>query len=278
MRRDCFVFDIETIPDANAARRLLGQPELDDGAARDALSAYFLDKTDGRNDFPRQPFHQVAAISYAQLSREQGEQGEELVIRRIGSGAEATSNEAELLQGFFQLIESRAPQLVSYNGRGFDVPVLKYRAMVHGIRCPRWFQEGDRYNNYDARYSERYHLDLLEAFSDHGASARCSLHEVASTFDLPGKLGTSGGDVRALFEAGEVPAIRNYCETDVCATLLLMLRLLHFRGKLSDGAMQRSQEGLANYLQSEGEARPHLHEFLHAWRGEAAEANCDTDT
>ena len=144
MRRDCFVFDIETVPDADAARKLLGQPELDDGAARDALAAYFLDKTDGRNDFPRQPFHQVAAISYAHLSREQGEQGEELILHRIGSGAEPTSSEAELLQGFFHLIESRAPQLVSYNGRGFDVPVLKYRAMVHGIRCPRWVPAGDR--------------------------------------------------------------------------------------------------------------------------------------
>ena len=263
---ECFVFDIETIPDAAASRRLLNQPELDDAAAREALSHYFLEKTDGRNDFPRQPFHQVVAISYAQLTKEPGEQGQELVIRRIASGGTSSSAERELVAGFFSMINQRTPQLVSFNGRGFDLPVLKYRAMVHGISCPRWFDAGDRYNNYDARYSQRYHLDLLEAFSDFGASARCSLHEVASAFGVPGKLDTSGGDVLDLFVAGEIDAIRNYCETDVCSTLLLLLRLLHFQGKLSDGALARSEEGLANYLTAEGEERPHLLQFLHTWQ------------
>jgi len=230
------------------------------------LGQYFLDKTAGRNDFPRQPFHQVVAISYAHLNKEPGEQGEELVIRRIATGGETSSTERELIEGFFSMLTQRAPQLVSFNGRGFDVPVLKYRAMVHGISCPRWFSEGDRYNNYDARYSQRYHLDLLEAFSDFGASARCSLHEVASAFGIPGKLDTSGGDVLELFIAGEIDAIRNYCETDVCATTLLLIRQLHFQGALSDGALARTQEGLINYLTSEGKSRPHLLHFLHAWQ------------
>jgi len=264
--KECFVFDIETIPDADASRRLLNQPELADDEARQALSQYFLDKTGGKNDFPRQPFHQVVAISYAQLAKEPGEQGEEFVIRRIATGGESSSAERELIEGFFSMISQRAPQLVSFNGRGFDIPVLKYRAMVHGIGCPRWFDEGDRYNNYDARYSNRYHLDLLEAFSDFGASARCSLHEVASAFGVPGKLDTSGGDVLDMFVAGEIDAIRNYCETDVCSTMLLLLRLLHFQGRLSDGALARSREGLVNYLTNEGETRPHLLQFLHTWQ------------
>jgi len=266
MPRECFVFDIETVPDAAAARRLLDQPELDDDAARQALRDYFLEKSDGRNDFPRQPFHQVVAISYAQLRWEPGEQGEELVVRRIASGGTESSDERELVAGFFGMIARRAPQLVSFNGRGFDLPVLKYRAMVHGISCPRWFQEGDRYHGYDQRFSDRYHLDLLEAFSDYGASARCALHEVASAFGLPGKLETSGGDVLDLFRAGAIDRIRHYCETDVCATLLLLLRLLHFRGRLGEGAFARAEEGLVNYLRAEGEARPHLLRFLQAWR------------
>ncbi|RMH50196.1 MAG: hypothetical protein D6682_07540 [Zetaproteobacteria bacterium] len=270
MPNECFVFDIETVPDAAAARRLLGRPELDDDAARQALRDYFLDKTDGRNDFPRQPFHQVVAISYAQLRREPGEQGEELVIRRIASGGSEASDERALVAGFFGMITQRAPQLVSFNGRGFDLPVLKYRAMVHGISCPRWFREGDRYHGYEQRYSDRYHLDLLEAFSDHGASARCGLHEIASAFGVPGKLETSGADVLELFRAGAIDRIRAYCETDVCATLLLWLRLLHFRGQLGDGALARTEEGLANYLRAEGEARPHLLRFLQAWRPDEA--------
>jgi len=265
MRRDVIVFDTETVPDAEAARRLLGQPELTDIEARDALSCYFLEKTDGRNDFPRQPFHQIVVISYAHLIAEPGEEGVELVIRRLASGGEKKSSEAELLEGFFGLIEKRAPQIVSFNGRGFDVPVLKYRAMAHGLSCPRWFNEGDRWNNYDTRYSPTYHLDLLEVLSDFGASARCSMHEVASAFGVPGKLDTAGDDVRGMFEAGQIEDIRNYCETDVCTTLLTYLRWQLFNGGLSEGSHARAVLGLRNYLEEEAASRPHFAAYLSAW-------------
>jgi len=265
MRRDVIIFDSETIPDAQAARQLLGKSELNDIEARDALNAYFLEKTDGKNDFPRQPFHQVVAISYAHLIAEPGEEGMELVIRQIASGGEPDSSETELLEGFFNLIEKRAPQIVSFNGRGFDIPVLKYRAMVHSLSCPRWFSEGDKWNNYDTRFSHKYHLDLMEVLSDFGASARCSMHEVASAFGVPGKLDTAGDDVRGMYEAVEIEAIRNYCETDVCTTLLAFLRWQRFNGSLSEGAYARSMLGIRNYLEEEASTRPHFAQFLEAW-------------
>jgi len=265
MRRDVLVFDIETVVDAAAARRLLHAPELSDAEARDALGRYFLEKTDGKNDFPRQPFHQVVAISYAQLVAEPGEQGLELVVRRVASGGDEKSGEQALLEGFFGMIEKRAPRLVTFNGRGFDIPVLKYRAMAHQLACPRWFSEGSRYDNYSARYSTAYHVDLLEVLSDYGASARCSLDEVAACFGVPGKLDTAGCEVRALFEAGDIAAIRDYCECDVLSTLLLFLRWQLFCGELSRGAWLRAVEGLRNYLEAEAGARPHFRRFLEAW-------------
>ena len=265
MRRDTLIFDIETIPDAHASRRLLGKPELSDIAARDALADYFLEKTEGRNDFPRQPFHQIVAISYAHLIHEPGEDGQELVIRRIASGGDAQSSEEELLHGFFNLIQTRAPQLVSFNGRGFDIPVLKYRAMIHEMNCPRWFKEGDKWNNYDARYSPSYHIDLLEVLSDFGASARCSMHEIATTFSIPGKLDTAGDDVRGMFESGDIAAIRDYCETDVCSTLLIFLRWQLFNGGLNETAYARAILGIQNYLTNESSTRPHFSAFLEAW-------------
>ncbi len=265
MRRDSIVFDIETVPDALASRRLLNRPGLTDMEARDALHDYFLEKTAGKNDFPRQPFHQIVAISYAHLICEPGEEGQELVIRRIASGGEAGSSERELLEGFLGLIEKRAPRLISFNGRSFDVPVIKYRAMTHGLSCPRWFSEGDRWDGYDARYSHEYHLDLLEVFSSYGASSRCSMDEVATCCNIPGKLETAGNAVRGLFEADNIEAIRNYCETDVCTTLLLFLRWQLFNGALSGGAYTRIVLGLSHYLEHEGAARPHLATFLEAW-------------
>lgn len=265
MRRDVIVFDIETVVDADAARCVLRLPDIGDEAARDALSDYYLEKTEGRNDFPRQPFHQIVAISYGHLIREPGEEGGELVIRRLATGGDKSSSEKEMLEGFFHLIETRAPQLVSYNGRGFDIPVLKYRAMVHALSCPRWFTQGDKWNGYDSRYSKDYHCDLLEVLSDFGTSARCSMDEVAAAFGVPGKLETAGDNVREMFESGQIDAIRDYCETDVLSTMLIFLRHQLFCGALSQGAYVRAVLGVRNYIEAESERRPHLAEYLRAW-------------
>jgi len=265
MRRDVIVFDTETVVDADAARRVLRQADVTDIEARDGLSAYFLEKTDGRNDFPRQPFHQIVAISYGHLIREPGEEGGELVIRQLATGGDKNSSEKELLEGFLHLIETRAPQLVSFNGRGFDIPVLKYRAMAHGLSCPRWFTQGDKWNNYETRYAKEYHCDLLEVLSDFGASARCSMDEVAAVFGVPGKLATSGNNVREMFETGQIEAIRNYCETDVLTTMLIFLRHQLFSGALSQGAYARAMLGIRNYLEAESAACPYLSEYLQAW-------------
>jgi len=264
MSAQIFIVDIETVPDADAARRLFKQDDLSDLQARDALAAYFLDKTKGRSDFPRQPFHQVVAISYVQLSRERGEQGEELLLHRIGSGGHEESSEAELLQGFFSLIEKQRPQLVTYNGRTFDLPVLKYRAMSKQLSASAWFQTGNRYDSYDKRYSTKYHLDLFDVFSNYGA-ASCSLDEVAASFAIPDKLDTAGSEVRTLYEQGEIAAIRNYCECDVASTALLFFRWALLTGELSMPAYQRACQGLRHYLIQEAEQRPHFQAFLDAW-------------
>ncbi|PIV30149.1 MAG: hypothetical protein COS35_08295, partial [Zetaproteobacteria bacterium CG02_land_8_20_14_3_00_50_9] len=120
-------------------------------------------------------------------------------------------------------------------------------------------------NNYDTRYSKQYHLDLLEVLSDFGASARCSMHEIATAFGVPGKLDTAGDDVRGMFETGQIAAIRNYCETDVCTTLLIYLRWQLFNGTISEGAYGRTVLGLINYLEHEAEHKQHFRDFLSAW-------------
>jgi len=261
MQQHILVFDIETVVDADAARRLLQSFDLDDVQARLALRDYYLEKTNGRNDFARQPFHQVVAISYAQLSRE----GEALELQRVATGGHVASSEKDLLQGFFQFIDQYRPQIVSYNGRSFDMPVLKYRAMKHHISCPAWFQQ-----RYDYRYDQKQHVDLLEVFSDFGASARCSLEEIATCFDIPGKLDTSGSDVVRLFEANNIQEIRNYCECDVLSTLLLFLRWQLFSGGVSHDVFLHTNEAVRNYLSQGVVQRPHLQKFLDAWNGEGS--------
>lgn len=265
MIRDTLVFNIQTIPNAEAARRLLGHPEFSDGQARDSLADYFLEKSEGKSDFPRQPFHQVVAISYAYLVLERDEHGAQWVLKRIASGGTSESSEKELLEGFFHLIETRTPRLVSFNGRGFAIPVLKYRAMAHGLSCPKWVSSGDRWHHYESRYSSVYHVDLLEVLSDYGASTRCSLSEIAAALNVPRVTSEEDVSVRALFESGELSVLRDQCETDVCSMLLIFLRWQLFQGALNQEAYAHLMQSIYNYLDIEREEQSHFSNILEAW-------------
>jgi predicted PolB exonuclease-like 3'-5' exonuclease len=271
-KRHLFVFDIETVPDLDAGRRLLDLQDASDDQVAEALRAYHLKVTDGRNDFLRQPFWKVVAISYVQASAERAEDAEadrrgqlRYTLTRVGSGGEINSDEPELIEGFFHYIEQTAPRLVSFNGRSFDLPVLKYRAMVHGQSAPRFCDTSNKWENYTQRYADAFHADLLETLSDFGASARVKLDEVCRTMGFPGKLGTAGEDVSGMYNRGEVKAIRDYCETDVLNTYLLFLRWELLRGTISKASHDASVRELANYLDDEREHRPHMGEFLDAW-------------
>ena len=275
-KRNLFVFDIETVPDLDAGRRLLGLGGAPDEQVAEAMRAYHLEITDGRNDFLRQPFWKVVAISYVQATAEKAEDAHSdrrgqvrYALHRVGSGGTVDSDEAELVDGFFKYVEQAAPRLVSFNGRTFDVPVLKYRAMVHGLSAPRFFDTSNKWENYTQRYAEGYHTDLLESLRDFGASAAVKLDEVCRTLSIPGKLGTAGEDVSGMFHRGEVQAIRDYCETDVLNTYLVFLRWELLRGTISRASHDASVHELASYLASEREQRPHLGEFLDAWEAMA---------
>ena len=266
--RSLFVFDIETVPDTDAAPRLTGFDDPDILARRLELERYHLEITDGRNAFPRQPFHRVVAISFLEAEIDYSGGAESYFLKQLRSGGEAGFDEKQLLQGFFQYFERLKPRLVSFNGRGFDLPVLRYRAMVHGIAAPWFYGAGDKWNSYQSRYSLDWHCDLMEALSDYGASARVKLNEVCAALGLPGKFGVDGAQVASMIDAGEVQAVRDYCETDVLNTYLVYLRMMHHRGSLDTDAHNRAVADVLALLRAEGAARPHLAAFLAAW-GEA---------
>ncbi|MDH5528224.1 MAG: ribonuclease H-like domain-containing protein [Nitrospirota bacterium] len=275
-KKHLFVFDIETVPDYDAGRRLLDMPDAPDDEVDLALKAYHLEVTDGRNDFLRQPFWKVVAISYVQCQVEKADEAQtqgggrvRYTLTRVGSGGEAGSDEKELIEGFFHYIDQKAPRLVSFNGRTFDLPVLKYRAMVHGLSAPGFFDTSNKWENYTQRYADAWHADLLETLSDFGASARVKLNEACRAMSIPGKLGTAGDDVSGLYAEGRVQEIRDYCETDVINTYLLFLRWELLRGTISPASFEASINEMVNYLESERSERPHLGEFLDAWRAMA---------
>ena len=252
-----FVFDIETIPDLPNLKKIHHLDNLNDEDALLAAQTIRRQSTNGNEFFPLH-CHQIVAIS-AVLATPQS-------VKVWSLGTEQ-SNEAELIERFYAGIEKYQPTLVSWNGSGFDLPVLHYRSLIHGVSAPLYWETGDnqnqfRYNNYLNRYHYR-HLDLMDILSAYQAKAYAPLDQIALMLGFPGKMGMHGSKVLEYFQRGEIADIRNYCETDVLNTYLVYLRYELIRGKLTKQEYQQKQDVLKNYLQEEN--KKHFTEFLELW-------------
>jgi hypothetical protein len=251
------VFDIETVPDVELGRRLYDLDGLDDAEVAKAMFA--KQKQARQTDFLPPPQQRVVAVSAVLRGRDG---------LKIFSLGDEQSPERELVQRFFDGLERYTPTLVSWNGSGFDLPVLAYRALRHGVNAHRYWEVGEtdrdfRYNNYLSRYHWR-HIDLMDVLSGYGASGRASLETVAQLIGLPGKLGLGGANVWAAYQRGELAAIRDYCETDVLNTYLIYLRFQLTRGELDPVAYQKEIEVVEAKLAES--SRPHLKEYLELWK------------
>lgn len=256
------VFDIETVPDVEYGRALLGTPELVDDQVAKAMAAQRRQQTGGSEFLPLEQ-HRIVAIACAMRS------GEGLKVWSLG---DVDSGEAELVQRFFDGIERFKPDLVSWNGSGFDLPVLTYRAMRHGLQAAQFWETGDtdqafRWNNYVNRYHAR-HTDLMDVLSFYQARARASLSDMALLLGLPGKLGFSGAQVWDAWQAGRREAVRQYCETDVLNTYLVYLRYQLLRGQLDEKGFAAETMRVRQFLG--GATELHWREFLGAWPEPAA--------
>ncbi len=257
------VFDIETVPDVSLGRRLYGLAGLPDAEVAKAMLTRRRQQTG--DEFLPPLLQRIVAISCLLRSRDG---------LKLWSLGEAASGEAELVERFFDGIERFAPVLVSWNGSGFDLPVLQYRALRAGVQAPRYWETGDedpafRYNNYLSRYHWR-HIDLMDVLSGFQGRGRASLADMSALLGLPGKLGFDGSQVWDAWLVGDVLRIRRYCETDVLNTYLVYLRFELMRGRL---ARVRYEEEVARVkaLLREG-AEPHHAEFLRAWDSSPAGA------
>ena len=255
------VFDIETIPDVPGLRRL---HDLDDSLsdAEVAEMAFQQRRAQNGSDFLPHYLQRVVVISCVLRT------GKDL---KVWSLAEPEQGEGEIIQRFFDGIEKFTPQLVSWNGGGFDLPVLHYRGLIHGVAAPRYWNLGDgdyndsrdfKWNNYISRYHTR-HLDLMDLLAMYQPRANAPLDDLAKLIGFPGKLGMDGGKVWEAWLAGEIAGIRDYCETDVMNTYLVLLRFRLMRGEISrdgyDAEIQFVKGELARL------DKPHWHEFLSAW-------------
>ncbi len=253
------VFDIETVPDIASGRRLLDLEGLDDADVAQVMFSQRRQETGG-SEFLKHYMHKVVAISVVLRS------ANKLAVWSLG---EVDSDEKDIIQRFHDGVDKYTPILISWNGRGFDLPVLHYRTLYHGITAARYWETGGddqsfKWNNYLNRFHER-HTDLMDVLSGYEGRATAPLTDIATLLGYPGKMGMSGDKVWDTYKAGDINGIRNYCETDVLNTYLVYLRYELMRGNKTQQGYDSECQRLRDYLAEED--KPHFSEFLQNWTG-----------
>ena len=248
------VFDIETIPDVEAGRKLYELGGLSDYDTAQALFA--LRRAKVGNDFLPHYLQKICAISVV-LSH-----GSQVKVWSLG---DEHSDEKELISRFYAGIDKHTPTLVSWNGSGFDLPVLHYRSLIHDISAPTYWETGEnqqnfRWNNYLSRFHYR-HMDLMDLIAGYQNRAFAPLDDIATMLGFPGKMGMSGAKVWEQFQEGQIKNIRDYCETDVLKTYCVYLRFELIRGIINQEEYQQKIAQLKEYLANEQD-KLHLQEFL----------------
>ncbi len=221
--RSYLVIDIETILD----------PELPIAESAEA------------ERLPAAPHHKVVAIGALQLGRE-------YECKKLGIVGRDSTNEAEILGEFAKILDEHQPTLVTYNGRGFDLPVIAMRCLRHGIPFKHYYQNRDvRY-----RFSPDGHLDVMDFIADYGATKSSRLDIVAKLVGMPGKVGVDGKDVGPLVHAGRIAEVRDYCLCDVVQTAAVFLRVQLLRGELTRDAYLAAMTGLIQLTRSDERVAP----------------------
>jgi hypothetical protein len=169
---------------------------------------------------PSPPHHQVVVIGVCWMD-------EAYLAQRFGIVGE-NKGEAAMLTDLSRFLEEHRPEIVSWNGRGFDLPVLATRCLRHGVPFGSYYAGRDA----RARAAPDSHFDVMEYLADFGAARASRLDTVSKLIGLPGKIGVEGKDVGPLIHAGRVAEVQNYCLGDVFQTAAVFLRLQLVRGEL----------------------------------------------
>jgi predicted PolB exonuclease-like 3'-5' exonuclease len=254
------VFDIESIPDLAGLRALRDDPsDWTDAQVHEAWVKERADK--GQGDFMPLHLQRVLVIS-AVFRNAEGLRVHSFVDRDDGS-------EGKIIQQFFNTLDKHEPQLVSWNGGGFDLPVLNYRGLRHGVVASKYWDQGEddreyKFNNYINRYHHR-HLDLMDVLAMFQARANAPLDALAKLCGFPGKLGMDGSKVWEAYRAGQLEDIRRYCETDVMNTYLVYCRFQKMRGGFTEAEYDQEVALVRSSLDALAPQETHWREYLDAW-------------
>ncbi len=253
------VFDIETIVDIKSAKRIYPHlAKLTDGEAHQALVA--MRQEEANTDFMRLPLHKVACLSMLWVDD---------IHIKLKSFSLEDMDEKGILQTFFGIFQpNKLPNLVSWNGSGFDIPVMLYRGMHHRLSAPTFLKEDGsmKYDNYLSRYHAR-HLDLMDKLTLYAGYNRQSLDMVAGLCGFAGKQDIDGSMVVDLVEQEDWQTLTTYCESDVLNTWLIYLRWQLLSGNIDHETAEAIESATRQYVNSLNNADGSVRHqgFLSGW-------------
>jgi predicted PolB exonuclease-like 3'-5' exonuclease len=229
MAATIMVWDIETIPDLEGYAKANNLISRSPDEIRMAMG----------DDFPKLIYHSIICIGALIATRTAN--GYE--VEAVGAPHVGQRTEKGLIEAFVNKIGQLSPQMVTFNGGGFDLPVLRYRAMIHEVFAP-----GMHNRAYFHRYTDD-NVDLCDVLSSFSYGGKVKLDELSRIMRLPGKPGgMDGAQIEGYFNAGRVQEIADYCKSDVINTYRLWLRHELFRGRLDPGQFEFSERGVALFM------------------------------
>ncbi len=266
-----FSFDVEWVPDPLAAAKLFDCPISTPGERGHAIRKLW--DYGGATEEKPQPYLKTVlcrVVSLAGILREQKIRKSTPKLRLVSLPMKLDApwdrQERAILEGFFESVGKRKPQLVGYNSSQADIPILVQRAIVNGLSCPGFATRPDKPwegVDYFSTASE-HNLDLAPLLGRYNQMP--SLNEVARLSGIPGKIDTSGGGVAELWLEGRTDEILAYNECDALTTHLVWARFAHFTGHMNESEYQQEQKAVRELVEElirEGKA--HLQRFLDEW-------------
>jgi 3'-5' exonuclease len=233
------VWDLETVPDLPAAARMLDMSNAAEADVRQALG----------EGFPKHPLHKIVCIGALVASR----QPEGWRMEALGAPHVGERPEAELIKAFAERVGQLRPQMITWNGHSFDLPVLRYRAMVNRVSA-----EGLQVRQYFHRYTEDA-LDLCDVLGSYVPGVKVKLDEVTKILGLPGKPeGIDGSRVEEMVSAGQIEEVARYCESDVLNTYRVWLVYELFRGAITAEQLGWSEGQIRVFVANRKAANSHL--------------------